>query len=313
MIRNNDDSGQKSGKSYQKMIESAIIRGQTVLLEDVGADLDPGLDSILTKAVRKIDGVEKITFGDKVLIYDQSFRFMMTTKLPNPHFLPETCIRTTIINFSVTFKGLEDQLLADVINNLQPDLEFRRDKLVVEIAQKKNDLYQKQSQILKELADSNGETILDNEVLIETLEVVKAKSITTLQDLNEALKVEAKIEETRDMHREVAIRGSILYFAIVDMSFVNEMYQNSLQYVKKLFNEAIEKVDFLGETARLNHLLKDSITRDLYKKICIGLFEAHKIVYAFLICTSIKRRENVILDAYWNLLIRGSLLSNKAN
>lgn len=238
---------------------------------------------------------------------------MMTTKLANPHFMPETCIKTTIINFSVTFIGLEDQLLADVINNLQPDLEFRRDKLVVEIAQKKNDLFQKQSQILKELADSNGETILDNEVLIETLEIVKSKSITTQQDLTEALKVEAKIEETRDLHREVAVRGSILYFAIVDMSFVNEMYQNSLQYVKKLFNEAIEKVDFLGETSRLNQLLKDSITRDLYKKICIGLFEAHKIVYAFLICTSIKRREDTILASYWNLLLRGAMLSNKVN
>ena len=36
------------------------------------------------------------------------------------------------------------------------------------------------------------------------------------------------------------MRGSILYFAIVDMSGIDPMYQNSLQYVKKLFNEAIE-------------------------------------------------------------------------
>lgn len=74
-----------------------------MLLEDVGADLDPGLDSILQKAIYKEDGINKINFGDKPIIYDEGFRFMMTTKLPNPHFLPETCIKTTIINFSVTF------------------------------------------------------------------------------------------------------------------------------------------------------------------------------------------------------------------
>lgn len=39
----------------------------------------------------------------------------MTTKLYNPHYLPEVCISVTLINFTVTFKGLEDQLLIDVM------------------------------------------------------------------------------------------------------------------------------------------------------------------------------------------------------
>ncbi len=101
-------------------------------------------------------------------------------------------------------------------------------------------MFQKQSWILKELAESNSETILDNEFLIETLEIAKTKSINTKQDLDDAEKVESQIEKIRNMHREVAVRGSILYFAIVDMSFINDMYQNSLTYVKKLFNEAIQ-------------------------------------------------------------------------
>jgi dynein heavy chain, axonemal len=39
----------------------------------------------------------------------------MTTKMPNPHYLPEICIKVTLINFTVTFGGLEDQLLGDVV------------------------------------------------------------------------------------------------------------------------------------------------------------------------------------------------------
>lgn len=35
----------------------------------------------------------------------------MTTKMSNPHYLPEVCIKVTIINFTVTKSGLEDQLL----------------------------------------------------------------------------------------------------------------------------------------------------------------------------------------------------------
>ena len=39
----------------------------------------------------------------------------MTTKMPNPHYLPEIFIKMTIINFTVTFMGLEEQLLGDVV------------------------------------------------------------------------------------------------------------------------------------------------------------------------------------------------------
>lgn len=31
----------------------------------------------------------------------------MTTKMPNPHYIPEICIKVTLINFTVTFEGLE--------------------------------------------------------------------------------------------------------------------------------------------------------------------------------------------------------------
>ena len=49
--------------------------------------------------------------GDSDVDYDKNFRFYMTTKLPNPHFMPEVCVKVTIINFTVTPSGLEEQLL----------------------------------------------------------------------------------------------------------------------------------------------------------------------------------------------------------
>ena len=52
-----------------------------------------------------------IRLGDSDIDYDREFRFFMTSKLTNPHYLPEVCIKVTIINFTVTKSGLEDQLL----------------------------------------------------------------------------------------------------------------------------------------------------------------------------------------------------------
>ena len=54
----------------------------------------------------------------------------MTTKLPNPHYLPEVCIKVTLINFSVTFRGLQDQLLGDVVIQEKPEVEMKREKLL---------------------------------------------------------------------------------------------------------------------------------------------------------------------------------------
>ena len=58
----------------------------------------------------------------------------------NPHYLPEVCIKVTLINFTVTSRGLEDQLLGDVVRKERPDLEESRDRLVVSISTDKRQL-----------------------------------------------------------------------------------------------------------------------------------------------------------------------------
>lgn len=47
----------------------------------------------------------------------------MHTKLANPHFPPELQAQTTLINFTVTPVGLEEQLLGQVVSRERPDLE----------------------------------------------------------------------------------------------------------------------------------------------------------------------------------------------
>lgn len=61
--------------------------------------------------------------GDKEVEYNQDFRLLLHTKLANPHYKPEMQAQTTLINFTVTRDGLEDQLLAEVVKAERPDLE----------------------------------------------------------------------------------------------------------------------------------------------------------------------------------------------
>ena len=61
--------------------------------------------------------------GDKEVEYHPSFRMIIQTKLANPHYKPEIQAQATLINFTVTKDGLEDQLLAVVVARERPDLE----------------------------------------------------------------------------------------------------------------------------------------------------------------------------------------------
>jgi len=49
--------------------------------------------------------------GEKVITYNETFKFFLTTTLPNPHYSPETSVKVTILNFAITPKGLEEQML----------------------------------------------------------------------------------------------------------------------------------------------------------------------------------------------------------
>ena len=86
-----------------------------MLLEEIEETLDPALEPILLKQTFVAGGRTLIRLGDSDIDYDKNFRFYMTTKMANPHYLPEICIKVTIINFTVTLSGLEDQVLADVV------------------------------------------------------------------------------------------------------------------------------------------------------------------------------------------------------
>lgn len=60
------------------------------------------------------------------------FRFYITTKLKNPHYLPEIAVKVVLLNFMITPNGLEDQLLGVVVAKDRPDLESEKNKLIIE-------------------------------------------------------------------------------------------------------------------------------------------------------------------------------------
>ena len=140
------------------------------------------------------------------------------------------------------------------------------------------------------LNDSKPETLLDDVDLISTLESSKMTSEEISVKIQESTELEKVIDATRNSYRSVSVRGSILFFVIKDLSLIDPMYQYSLQYIKRLFNQAMQNAEESADSqVRLTNLIH-TITRTIFTNVCRGLFEAHKLIFSFLIASSINKQ-----------------------
>jgi dynein heavy chain, axonemal len=65
-----------------------------------------------TQVVQKGKG-KYVNIASKMCEFNDDFRLYLCTRLPNPHFSPEDQAKTIMVDFTVTQKGLEEQLLGE--------------------------------------------------------------------------------------------------------------------------------------------------------------------------------------------------------
>jgi len=296
-----------SSKKITQNLELGIRLGTPVLLENVLEELDPFLEPVLLNQTYKdSSGTLVIKLGDNVIPFHADFRFSLTTVIPNPHYAPEVQVKVTLINFTITPDGLEEQLLGTVVATERPDLAELKNRLVVNGAENRRKLAELQSDILHMLSNSTG-NILDDTKLIDTLGVSKVTSEQIQTALTEAGKAEREIDETRIKYVPVAFRGSTLFFAISDLSLIDPMYQYSLSWFSHLFVSGILKAEPSDELgARLSNV-NEYVTYSLYANVCRSLFETHKLMFSFLVCVKILMGAAMIDMAEWRFLLAGGM------
>jgi dynein heavy chain, axonemal len=307
MCPNDIDVIKLTDKNFLRTLENGVRFGKWVLLENIMEQLDASLEPLLLQQKFKQGGTEMIKIGDSVIPWNDSFRFYMTTKLSNPHYPPEVCVKVSLVNFAITFTGLEDQLLGVVVVEEMPEMEEKKNSLVVSNARMKKELQELEDLILYMLSNSQG-NILDDHKLIETLATSKVKSNEIQLKVKEAEKTEVIIDENRNKYRPVSFRGAVLYFCIADLATIDPMYQYSLSWFRNLFVQAIRSAEPSEDIDTRIKTLNDFFTYYVYTNICRSLFERHKLLLSFLLTVRILQGYNSIDSDEWGFLISGKSL-----
>ncbi|EQC31947.1 hypothetical protein SDRG_10462 [Saprolegnia diclina VS20] len=290
-------------KSLLSAIEGCVRDGNPLVLDDVGETLDAALDPLLLKALTKHGGKYVLRVGDHDVVYDRNFRVYLLTKLPNPHFLPDVCIKVNVINFTVTKEGLQDQLLGDVVRKEQPEIEAKMHALLASIATDQKLLKAIESKILSLLSTSQG-NILDDQVLITTLAESKKTATVVSERLAESEVTRAAIADVRNQYLSVAVRGSLLYFVLADLATIDPMYQYSLAYFKRLFNQSMHECPKSSTQELRLAALVDGQTQTVFVDVSRGLFGDHKLLFSLLMALRILSDAGQIAPSELPLLYR---------
>jgi len=294
-----------SDREFLRSLENAIRFGKPVVMENVLEALDPALEPVLLKTTFKQGGNIVMKIGDNTIPYHVDFKFYLTTKLPNPHYAPETSVKVTLLNFTITQEGLEDQLLGITVAQERADLQELKDQLVVSSAKMAAQLKDIESTILKLLSESSG-NILDDEGLINTLAQSKVTSNEIQVKAEEAEKTAIMIDTTREEYRPVAFHAALLFFCVADMGKVNDMYQYSMPWFVNLYIKSIEDSEPSEDIPTRLSNLADWFTYSLYENICRSLFEAHKLLYSFTVCIRIMQGQGKIDSDEWRFFLSAS-------
>ncbi|XP_068088806.1 dynein axonemal heavy chain 8 [Hyperolius riggenbachi] len=291
-------------KYFRTHLEDSLSLGRPLLIEDVQEELDPALDNVLEKNFIKSGTTFKVKVSDKEVEVMDKFKLYITTKLPNPLFTPEIYAKTSVINFTVTQKGLENQLLKRVVIAEKQELETERIRLMEDITINRRRMKDLEDNLLYKLTATVG-SLLDDESLIEALTRTKQTASNVSNKLRTAAETEAKITSTQEEYRPAATRGSVLYFLITEMSVVNVMYQTSLVQFLKLFDNSMTKSDKSPHSQMRTRSIIDYLTFEVYRYSIRGLYEKDKLLFTLLLSLKIDLQSGRAKHREFQTLIRG--------
>ncbi|KAJ3071427.1 hypothetical protein HDU98_005356 [Podochytrium sp. JEL0797] len=270
--------------SFLKVLESALRFGNVLLVQDV-ENLDPILNSVLNKEIRRAGGRMLIRLGGQEIDFSPSFRLFLATRDPSVNFSPDICSRVTFVNFTVTRGSLQSQCLHQVLKAERPDTDKKRTDLVKARGEFQLRLRHLEKLLLQSLNESRG-NILDDDNIMATLETLKQEAAEITKKVEDTDIILQEVEEVTATYTPLAQSCSSIFFALEQLSQLHYFYQFSLDFFNQIFLFVLHSNPALQGVADYNHRLS-IIVKDLftvsYTRAAKALLHDDQVIFSVLL------------------------------
>ena len=245
-------------EAFLKVLESALRFGNPLLIQDV-EHLDPILNAVLNKEIRRTGGRVLMRLGNQDIDFSPSFTMFLSTRDPSVEFSPDICSRVTFVNFTMTRSSLQSQSLDQVLKVERPDTERKRTDLMKVQGEFRLRLRTLEKLLLQALNESSG-NILDDDKVIDTLETLKREAAEITRKVEETDVVMREVEQVTAEYLPLAQACSSVFFVMEQLSLVNHFYQFSLRFFLEIFDYV------LHHNPNLRNVIDHGIRRDILLK-----------------------------------------------
>jgi dynein heavy chain 1 len=293
-------------EAFLKVLESALRFGNPLLIQDV-EHLDPILNAVLNKEIRRTGGRVLIRLGSQDIDFSPSFTMFLSTRDPSVEFSPDICSRVTFVNFTMTRSSLQSQSLDQVLRVERPDTERKRTDLMKVQGEFRLRLRTLEKLLLQALNESSG-NILDDDKVIDTLETLKREAAEITRKVEETDVVMKEVEQVTAEYLPLAQACSSVFFILEQLNLVNHFYQFSLRFFLDIFDYVLHHNPNLKNVAdhhRRRQILVNDLFLVVYKRTSRALLFRDHVMLAVLLAQVKLRGADEIADELEFLLESG--------
>jgi dynein heavy chain 1, cytosolic len=271
-------------EAFLKVLESALRFGNALLIQDVER-LDPILNAVLNKEIRRTGGRVLIRLGSQDIDFSPSFTMFLSTRDPSVEFSPDICSRVTFVNFTMTRSSLQSQSLDQVLKVERPDTEQKRTDLMKVQGEFRVRLRTLEKLLLQALNESQG-NILDDDKVIDTLETLKREAAEITRKVEETDIVMKEVEQVTAEYLPLAQACSAVFFVLEQLNLANHFYQFSLQFFIDIFEYVLyhnPRLQGITDYGSRRSILLNDLFLVAYKRTSRALLHRDHVMLAVLL------------------------------